>query len=113
MLDQKTLEKQKKILLEEKERLEKKISQLSEFPDYGRNEDDNAKELADFENNLSLEEQIKYLLNKTNKALKAIKDGTYGVCKKCKNSIESGRLEIVPYADLCITCQREEKSTKN
>ncbi len=108
MLDKKTIEKQKKLLEEEKERLKNKIKQLSEFPDYGRNEDDNAKELADFENNLSLEEQIKFLLSKVNSALKAIDDGSYGKCKKCQKAIESGRLEIMPYAEFCITCQREK-----
>lgn len=111
MLDDKTLQKQKEFLLEEKSRLEKKIKQLSEFPDYGTNEDDNAKELADFESNLSLEEQIKYLLDKVNKALDSIDKGTYGLCKKCQKAIESGRLEIMPYAELCITCQREVKKS--
>lgn len=110
MLDKKTIEKQSQLLLEEKNRLQSKIKRLSEFPDYGRNDDDNAKELADFENNLSLEEQIKYLLNKIERALKSIDDGTYGRCSKCKEAIESGRLEIMPYAELCITCQREKKN---
>lgn len=108
MLDKKTIDKQKALLLAEKERLGKKIKQLSEFPDYGRNEDDNAKELVDFENNLSLEEQIKYLLSKIDKALSSIENGSYGKCSKCKKAIESGRLEIMPYAELCITCQREK-----
>ena len=110
MLDKKTIEKQRELLLEEKVRLQSKIKRLSEFPDHGRNDDDNAKELADFENNLSLEEQIKYLLNKIDRALKSIDDGTYGQCSKCKEAIESGRLEIMPYAELCITCQREKKN---
>lgn len=108
MLDPKTLEKQKKYLIDEKDRLETKIKQLKEFPDYGSNEDDNAKELADFESNQSLEEQLKYLLDKVKKALAAIDKGDYGQCKKCQNAIESGRLEIMPYAELCITCQKAE-----
>lgn len=108
MLDPNTLEKQRQSLIEEKGRLESKIKQLKEFPDYGSNEDDNAKELADYESNQSLEEQLKYLLNKVNKALSSIDNGTYGQCTKCKNAIESGRLEIMPYAELCITCQKAE-----
>lgn len=108
MLDSKTVEVQKKNLLSEKKRLEAKIKELSRFPDYGTNEDDNAKELADFESNISLEEQLKILLEKVNRALVAIEKGTYGKCKKCREAIESGRLEIMPYAELCITCQKEE-----
>ena len=109
MLKPELLEKLKSQLSAEKERLEKKIKQLSEFPDYGSNDDDNAKELADFESNMSLESQLKYLLNKVKRALKAIDDGSYGKCTKCQQAIESGRLEIMPYAELCITCQKKEK----
>lgn len=109
MLSKILLKKQKDLLLQEKLHLEKKIKQLSEFPDYGTNEDDNAKELADFESNLSLEEQLKFLLKKVDKALEAIDNGKYGACSKCQKAIESGRMEIMPYAELCISCQRESK----
>lgn len=110
MLDPKILDKQRSYLMEEKERLEQKIKQLNEFPDYGNNEDDNAKELADFESNQGLEEQLRFLLDKVDKALTAIDKGTYGKCKQCKSAIESGRLEIMPYAELCITCQKKAQS---
>lgn len=108
MLSADLIEKQKKALLTEKERLEKKISELKKFPDYGQNEDDNAKETADFENNLSVEEQLNYLLNKVKHALESIEDGSYGKCKKCSKMIEQGRLEIMPYAELCIGCRKTE-----
>ena len=42
------------------------------------------------------------------KALKAIDGGSYGICLKCKKEIESGRLEIMPYAELCISCRKAE-----
>ena len=109
MLSQKDIDRHKTSLIGEKVRLEKRIAQLSEFPDYGRNEDDNAKELADFENNIGLEEQIKTLLDKVNLALSAINDGNYGICMKCHGAIEPGRLEIMPYVQFCATCQREQK----
>lgn len=109
MLSDEMISKQKKSLEEEKVRLEKKISELKKFPDYGSNEDDNARELTDYEGNLSLEEQLKILLKKVNQALRAIKDGNYGKCKKCSEEIESGRLEIMPYAELCVSCRESEK----
>lgn len=108
MLSAEIIEKQKKALTEEKTRLEKKIGELKQFPDYGHNEDDNAKEMADFENNLSVEEQLVFLLSKVNKALIAIEKGTYGLCQKCDKEIEAGRLEIMPYAELCISCRKAE-----
>lgn len=102
------IEKQKKTLIDEKERLEKKTDELKKFPNYGQNEDDNAKEVSDFENNLSIEEQLNYLLNKVKRALESIEDGNYGKCKKCSKTIEQGRLEIIPYAELCIGCRKSE-----
>lgn len=110
MLSAEIIEKQKKALLEEKSRLEKKISELKQYPDYGQNEDDNAKETADYENNLSVEEQLVFLLSKVKKALRSIEDGNYGQCQKCSKEIETGRLEVMPYAELCISCRKAEDS---
>ena len=108
MISAQIIKKQKKSLLEEKTRLEEKIKKLKQYPDYGQNEDDNAKETADYENNLSVEGQLVFLLNKVNNALAAIENGTYGKCQKCSGPIEEGRLEIMPYAELCISCRKTE-----
>lgn len=107
-LSKEMIQKQKEALLEEKTRLTEKIKELKRFPDYGENEDDNAKELADFESNLSIEDQLELLIKKIDKALKAIDNGTYGKCGKCNQLIETGRLEIMPYAEVCVTCKKEE-----
>lgn len=105
MISKEFLQKQKKTLEAEKERLVTKIAELKKYPDYGTNEDDNAKELADFQSNLGLEEQLEVLIMKIDKALLAIDEGSYGKCKKCKEMIEQGRLEVMPYADVCVTCK--------
>lgn len=108
MLDKKFIEKQKNILNDEKTRLEEKIAKLKVRQDYGYDDEDNAQEMSDFENNLSIEEQLNFLLAKVNRALKAIENGTYGQCIKCKQNIEKGRLEIMPYAELCVKCKETE-----
>ena len=107
-LDQEFIAKQKKILEAEKIKLEQKIKKLSKYPEIGDSDDDNALELSEFQSNLSLEEQIKYLLDKVNKALKAIENNTYGKCLKCEEVIERSRLEIMPYAELCVTCKQKQ-----
>jgi len=38
-------------------------------------------------------------------ALKRIDDGTYGTCVSCGAPIPFERLEIVPGAERCVTCQ--------
>jgi len=92
----------------EKIKLEEKIKKLNEYPEIGDSNDENAMEMTEFQGNLSVEEQLNYLLKKVKIALKAIKKGTYGKCSKCKTAIEEGRLEIMPYAELCVTCKQKQ-----
>src|SRR5690242_21824887 len=40
-------------------------------------------------------------------ALQRMRDGQYGVCEGCGTSIPMARLNALPYATLCIECQRE------
>jgi len=100
--------KQKDTLLKEKEQLEKEIKKLNLYPDYGEVGDDNTAELTDYENNKSIENQLKLVLKKVELALRSIEKGTYGQCKKCQSEIETGRLKNMPYADLCVTCQSKK-----
>ena len=47
-----------------------------------------------------------------NEALQRIEDGSFGICRTCKEPIGRGRLEAVPTATQCISCKskREEAS---
>ncbi|HLC43923.1 MAG TPA: hypothetical protein VJK08_02250 [Patescibacteria group bacterium] len=105
------IEKQKRILLSEKDKLIGAIAKLKKYPDYGEQEDDNTLELIDYENNLTLEENLATTLEKIGLALKAIENGTYGTCCKCLQFIEKGRLEMMPFAEICSKCQK--KPVKN
>ncbi len=42
-------------------------------------------------------------------ALVRMKEGQYGVCEGCSCSIPMARLNALPYATLCIECQRESE----
>ena len=42
-------------------------------------------------------------------ALEKIEEGAFGVCELCAKKINKDRLKAVPYAKLCIDCQREEE----
>ncbi len=39
-------------------------------------------------------------------ALRKIREGRYGICEKCGKPIEKKRLEIIPYARICIKCTK-------
>jgi DnaK suppressor protein len=44
------------------------------------------------------------------KALDRMRDGNYGLCEGCNSKIPIARLNALPYATLCIECQRQEES---
>ncbi|MBP5319766.1 MAG: TraR/DksA C4-type zinc finger protein, partial [Kiritimatiellae bacterium] len=47
------------------------------------------------------------LIANINTALRAIEDGTYGICCNCGELIRKQRLSYLPFAKHCITCQSE------
>ncbi len=64
------------------------------------------------EKDLSIENNVRDLLQKIDRALKRMDDGSYGVCQQCTKPITMSRLKAVPYASHCIACQRA-KEQKN
>lgn len=40
-------------------------------------------------------------------ALEQMRTGRYGICELCDSNIPLARLQALPYATLCIQCQRE------
>lgn len=48
-------------------------------------------------------------LTRIETALERMREGQYGVCEGCGISIPMARLAALPYATLCIKCQRESE----
>ena len=46
----------------------------------------------------------------TSEALRRLVDGTYGRCTRCEGTIPKGRLDVVPYAPFCVTCQEADEA---
>ena len=53
---------------------------------------------------LTLDENTKYLLNQVEHALFLIKKKKYGICESCGESIPVARLEALPYSATCKDC---------
>lgn len=108
----------KKELEEEKIRLSEELAPLSKknphvagvfeatFPEYGDEEDDNAREIAEYTANKPLEINMEKTLRDTDKALERIKKGTYGICKYCDKPIDEKRLKARPTSSACISCKK-------
>jgi len=102
------IRKQKKNLERELKRLEEQYKITRKFPEYGTSEDENAQEVEKFQENLSLQKNLRNLIRDTKKALSRIERGNYTICQECKGAIEQGRLKVYPAADLCATCANKK-----
>ncbi|NQV90453.1 TraR/DksA C4-type zinc finger protein [Candidatus Uhrbacteria bacterium] len=113
------VEKMKTHLEAEKIRLETELSRFahrntkpgepefqSEFPNIGDKEDENASEVAQFSDNLSLEDELEKALRDVESALKVIEKGEYGICKYCHQKIDERRLVARPTSSSCIQCKK-------
>ena len=108
-------------LLEERRRVEAAIENLhadhpgtisdetGEDAVYDNHLADTATETYDRELDYTLEENSEHVLAEIQAALKRIEEGTYGVCSNCGKPIPEERLEALPWATLCIDCQRQRE----
>lgn len=108
----------KQSLLDQKIKLEKELGKFTkknqhvaddfdtEFPEYGDKEDENAAEVAEYINNLPVEEGLEKTLRDVNKSLERIEKGKYGVCKYCGKPIGEKRLLARPTSSACVECKK-------
>ena len=52
-------------------------------------------------------------LEQVEKAILKVDNGTYGHCEDCDNEIPFERLEVLPFATLCVPCKRKQELTSN
>ena len=111
MLNKDFLDKIQTLLSQEKSRLESEIRILggteATYPETGGNsDDDNAAEITEYADEISLLDRLQVELRDTNKALDALKKGKYGLCKYCGKDIDIKRLEARPTSSSCIDCKK-------
>ena len=116
-LDQKTLNELKGALLEEKEELERDLARIARpvdkkegdyetsFEDIGTDKDDNATEVDQYTQNLSVENTLEKKLQDVLDAIERIEKGVYGQCENCHRDIPIERLRVNPSAKTCIKCK--------
>ena len=57
----------------------------------------------------TLEDNSTHVLAEIDAALKRIDEGTFGVCTRCGQPIDTERLEALPWATLCIEDKRKQE----
>lgn len=66
--------------------------------------EEEADEVQQYENALSLEYSLETKLKDVNIALDKIKNGKYGICDNCGKEIDEQRLRACPEARTCLKC---------
>lgn len=61
------------------------------------------------ERDLSLSNNIRDLIDKIDRALERLEEGSYGLCERCGRPIEKARIKALPYATLCIKDKQAEE----
>lgn len=111
-------DKARERLLAERERLEHEVEEFEEefslsMEDatdentYDQHMADVAAPMYTRELDMSLEGNARRMIEKIDRALEKLEEGTYGVCDNCGQPIGEGRLEVAPHATLCIECSRK------
>jgi DnaK suppressor protein len=113
-MEQKKLKSfREKLLLKKQEILEA----YNKNKTYGKEADEEgAQDIADKASNsytkeflFSLSNSEREMLQLVDEALVRIGDKSYGVCVVCESEVEKKRLEAVPWAKHCISCQEKQE----
>lgn len=101
-------------LLAKQAELALRLERLKENLTGGRSADsqEQAQELENAEVVDALGNEARNEISKIAKALEQIKNGTYGICEDCGETIPMARLEAQPFADRCIRCATAAESVK-
>jgi DnaK suppressor protein len=123
-LSKKEIQELKEKLLAERKDLQAQYDELEEFS-FGSNQSDLSGEMGfdeeyadagtatfERERDLSLVNNLRDLMERIDKALGKIEEGTYGLCDRCGKPIEKLRLKALPYANLCIKDKQAEERVR-
>lgn len=106
------VEKFRKLLISERERLIKErraaiedAESGTELADYDNHPADAASDTFERTKNHALDENFREIIDSIDEALRKIEDGSYGLCDRCREQINPERLKAIPYATMCIDCQ--------
>ncbi|MBU4350835.1 TraR/DksA C4-type zinc finger protein [Candidatus Parcubacteria bacterium] len=106
------LEKEKQGLIKELDSFADKKKNLksdwaARFPNFqGSNLEEEADEVEEYENLISIERTLETKLQQINLAMESMEKGEYGTCKTCHQEISKERLEAIPETAVCQNCKR-------
>lgn len=111
-LSRKMLDEREK-LVRQAEELEAEQAALAADPDAaemsGDIESGDCVASREREVDLRVSAHIEDMIAQIDRATERLHTGTYGECARCHNRIPAARLEALPYAELCVSCQEKHE----
>jgi DnaK suppressor protein len=101
------LETEKESLLGELKTSNSLVAEIRKHDPYSE-KGDFVTDIIEIEKGLILEQRIREQLDEVEHALHKFGKGTYGLCDICGQPIESARLEVLPQANLCLSCKARQ-----
>lgn len=102
-LKAKLLKNQSEMIMQlKKTSMEAATDAVGELSSYDNHPADMGTELYEREKDMMFRKNKELALEAVNKALHAIDDGTYGICRVCSMPIPYERLEAMPSTDTCV-----------
>jgi DnaK suppressor protein len=113
-LNKKEMEPYRRLLLELKTKLIRDVQMNQEASNESTDGDvldlaDQASDSYDKDLANSLSEAERGRLASVEHALKRVEEGVYGLCDTCSKPIPLARLQVLPFAKLCVPCQQGEE----
>ena len=104
----------KEALLAEQAALTKELDDLNhtikeEAVGYSTHPADDGTNAFDQARDLAVQVTTEQTLKLVDDALARFDNGTYGLCLDCGQEIDAARLEAIPYAPLCLSCQSKRE----
>jgi DnaK suppressor protein len=100
----------REVLLAKQRDLEARSADLTAPPDatggisFGKRVGDGTSIAVERLTQVAAHEQMLWQAEEVARALVKLDEGTYGACDSCGSAIPAGRLEIHPWAVLCVPC---------
>jgi DnaK suppressor protein len=98
------LEHARQELLEEVEHLRADLRNMAE-----PSADEADADAYEREKTWALVQGLERKVESIDRAIRAAKNGTYGICENCGERIDPARLEILPETTLCLDCKRQSE----
>jgi DnaK suppressor protein len=97
-------------LLAKREELERRLGRFTAIPErgsnlgFGKRIGDGTIEAVDRLNQIGIGGKLEARLERVDRALAKLGDGTYGTCDACGQPIDPRRLRAAPESSVCVTC---------